>query len=104
MEDLTKHYLISGRVQGVGFRAFTKRLAGELKLNGWVRNLDDGRVEALVIGSELQLKSFEAMLSKGPPHGQVDSMQVSQLKGNETKPLTGQFEIRKDGAKPCADD
>ncbi len=99
MEDLTKHYLISGRVQGVGYRAFTRQLAEELKLKGWVRNLADGRVEALVIGSEDLLKAFEARLGQGPPHGRVDSLVVSAWDG--PAPLA-RFEVRKDGAKPWA--
>ncbi len=48
--EITKHYLISGRVQGVGFRAFTERSARLLGLMGWVRNLEDGRVEAVATG------------------------------------------------------
>lgn len=98
MEDLTKHYLISGRVQGVGFRAFARRQAEELKLKGWVRNLADGRVEALVSGSESLLKDFEGRLRRGPEHGSVESLQVTIW---DDKPLTTDFEVRKDGSKPC---
>jgi acylphosphatase len=99
MEDLTKHYLISGRVQGVGYRAFTRRQGEELKLKGWVRNLVDGRVEAVAKGSEVLLKEFEAQLRRGPPAGHIESLQVTVWE--ENLPLSG-FEVRKDGAKPCA--
>lgn len=101
MEDLTKHYLISGRVQGVGYRAFARRQAEQLNLKGWVRNLVDGRVEALVVGSEALLKQFEERLRQGPAHGHVDSLQVT-LWDEET--LVDGFEVRKDGSKPCAKD
>ncbi|NJL26073.1 MAG: acylphosphatase, partial [Calothrix sp. SM1_5_4] len=60
MGDLTKHYLISGRVQGVGFRAFKHRRAVELGLRGWVRNLSDGRVEVLARGPGETLSQFES--------------------------------------------
>jgi acylphosphatase len=99
MEDLTKHYLISGRVQGVGYRAFTRRQGEQLKLEGWVRNLVDGRVEAVARGSEAVLNEFEAQLRRGPPAGHVESLQVTIWR--ESPPLS-EFEVRKDGAKPCA--
>ncbi len=51
---VTKHYFISGRVQGVGFRAFTAKVAQAMKLVGWVRNVADGRVEVMV---QVKLKS-----------------------------------------------
>jgi acylphosphatase len=99
MEDLTKHYLISGRVQGVGYRAFTCRQGEQLKLKGWVRNLVDGRVEAVAKGSEVLLKEFEAQLRRGPPAGHVESLQVTVWEEN---PPLSEFEVRKDGGKPWA--
>ena len=62
-----RHFIISGRVQGVGFRWFVMRRARSLSLGGWVRNLDDGKVEAWAEGSEDGLDALEAALKSGPP-------------------------------------
>ena len=96
MAEITKHYFISGRVQGVGFRAFARRSAEELNLSGWTRNLNDGRVEALARGSSDRLDLFEAKLKKGPIHGHVESVAVQMSSSDE--PLSG-FVIRKDGGR-----
>ena len=69
-----RHYLISGRVQGVGYRAFAHRTALRIGLCGWVRNLQDGRVEALVSGTEEQFTSLEIELRKGPAHALVEQL------------------------------
>jgi acylphosphatase len=61
-----KHYLLSGRVQGVGFRYFAYRLARELGLRGWVRNLPDGRVEIEAQGEEDSLDQFLLEIKSGP--------------------------------------
>jgi len=53
------HVYYTGSVQGVGFRFTVERTAGSLGLSGWVKNLSDGRVEAVVEGEELALKSFQ---------------------------------------------
>jgi acylphosphatase len=59
-------FVISGRVQGVGFRAFVERQARKRGLRGWVRNRRDGTVEALVIGDEATLREMEAACHRGP--------------------------------------
>jgi acylphosphatase len=61
-----KRFLVSGFVQGVGFRYFTQAAAGRLRLNGYVRNLPDGSVEAYAIGTLEQLAEFRAELQRGP--------------------------------------
>jgi acylphosphatase len=61
-----KRFLVSGFVQGVGFRYFTQGIAERLKLHGYVRNLRDGRVEAYAIGTLGQLADFRAELQRGP--------------------------------------
>jgi acylphosphatase len=61
-----KRWLVAGRVQGVGFRYFTEKKGNALGVDGWVRNLDDGRVEAFAMGTDGQLKEFAAALYKGP--------------------------------------
>ena len=58
--------VISGRVQGVGFRAFVERQAFKRRLRGWVRNRRDGTVEALLIGEESALGEMEAACRRGP--------------------------------------
>jgi len=58
--------VISGRVQGVGFRAFVERQARRRGLQGWVRNRRDGTVEALLIGEESALGEMEAACRRGP--------------------------------------
>jgi len=58
--------VISGRVQGVGFRAFVERQARKRGLRGWVRNRRDGTVEALFIGDEPALRDMEASCRRGP--------------------------------------
>lgn len=66
-----RRYHISGRVQGVGFRYFAERAAGETGVTGWARNLADGSVEVHANGSPAQLSDFEARLRKGPPRADV---------------------------------
>ncbi len=73
----TKHFIVKGRVQGVGFRWFVEREAGMLGLAGWVRNTDDGTVEVLASGSEEQLESFRTKLKQGPRAARVDSVDES---------------------------
>ncbi len=68
-------FLIDGRVQGVGYRNFASFRANEIGLVGWVRNLDDGRVEAMAQGSEQQLKEFAVLLSQGPLRAQVNQVE-----------------------------
>lgn len=93
----SRHYLLSGRVQGVGFRQFTYRRAKELGLRGWVRNLLDGRVEVLVAGSDDKLIEFEDVVSRGPQHARVDNFEKAILHRDlsETR-----FHITEDGESP----
>jgi len=60
------HVFYSGRVQGVGFRFTVESTAMALRLTGWVRNLRDGRVEAIVEGDEAQLHTFLEQMRAGP--------------------------------------
>jgi acylphosphatase len=60
----------------VGYRYFAARVARELGLKGWVRNLSDGRVEAYAAGPAHHLEDFEARLRKGPPAGDVRGVDV----------------------------
>ncbi len=77
MDDkIRKHIFISGRVQGVGFRAFTRQNAQQLGVNGWVKNLYDGRVEAVLEGDKSTVKQLESKLKKGPRFANVDNIEV----------------------------
>ena len=75
---LCRHYRVSGKVQGVFYRASTCDIARQLGLSGWVRNMTDGCVEAEACGSEEQLKKFEIWLSQGPPMSVVDKVEISE--------------------------
>lgn len=71
--------IISGRVQGVYFRYFTVRKAKELGVVGSVRNLDDGRVEAIAQADDAVLKKFIAWCHQGPVTARVDKVEQSEL-------------------------
>ena len=68
-------FFVSGRVQGVGFRASARYRALELGLAGYVRNLADGRVEAFVQGDAKDIETFAKWLQIGPPLAHVDDVQ-----------------------------
>jgi acylphosphatase len=70
------HLLVSGRVQGVFYRANTCDEARRLGLTGWVRNLPDGRVEALVEGEEDRLKRLLDWCRRGPPGATVRGVEI----------------------------
>lgn len=63
---------VSGKVQGVWYRASTKEQAVKLGITGWARNLADGRVEVFACGEEKQLEQLFSWLKQGPEHAQVD--------------------------------
>lgn len=69
-----RHFLVSGRVQGVFYRASTQEQARQLGLTGWVRNLPDGQVELVACGDESGLVRLEQWLRQGPPHAQVETV------------------------------
>jgi acylphosphatase len=75
------HLFISGRVQGVWFRESMKREAERLGVTGWVRNLDDGRVEAIVCGDQDKIDSVHAWAKKGPPLAQVAQIEMTPAEG-----------------------
>ena len=65
------HFLVKGKVQGVGFRYFVIKKAQNLGLSGWVRNLPDGSVEARAEGRSETLEIFESSLKQGPAWSHV---------------------------------
>lgn len=74
-----RRYLVSGRVQGVWFRASTRAQAESLGLAGHANNLADGRVEVVACGTEEALGALQAWLWQGPELASVDDVQVDQL-------------------------
>ena len=72
-----RRWLVSGRVQGVFFRASTRRTAEALGLTGTARNLADGRVEVVACGAEAALDALAAWLHDGPPAAQVTRVEAS---------------------------
>lgn len=67
--------MVSGRVQGVGYRWFVEQHAQAIGLAGWVRNLDDGRVEVYAVGTVSQLDQLTARLHQGPPQSIVRGLE-----------------------------
>jgi acylphosphatase len=81
------HFLIKGRVQGVGFRWFVHREASELELRGWVRNTEDGDVEVVAAGTPEDLADLRASLKQGPRGSRVDRVIEHSLEEREGKDL-----------------
>ena len=73
---VARRFLVSGRVQGVGFRFFAETAAVREGVHGWVRNLPDGRVEALVEGEAESVTRVERALRSGPGGARIDSVFV----------------------------
>jgi acylphosphatase len=71
-----RHLVITGRVQGVAYRATMARQADALGINGWVRNRSDGSVEAMVAGAPEQLAAMMNWARRGPPGAQVEHVAV----------------------------
>jgi acylphosphatase len=82
------HFLIQGRVQGVGFRWFVQREASELALRGWVRNTEDGHVEVVAAGEAEDLNELRASLRRGPRGSRVDRVVEHTLQESEAEGLT----------------
>jgi len=75
-----RRFLVSGRVQGVFYRASTRNKAEQLQLYGFVRNLPDGRVEVLACGDDTSLVTLQDWLWQGPPGARVDDVAAEQAK------------------------
>jgi acylphosphatase len=73
------HCLISGKVQGVNFRSWTKNQAENLRIKGWVRNLDDGKVEVIAQGKEEDLETLKGRLAHGSSLSRVENCQCQWL-------------------------
>ena len=91
MVRVRAHIVVSGLVQGVYFRDNTRRTAQQHGVNGWVRNLPDGRVEAVLEGERSSVEQVVAWAHHGPPRAEVEDVQVSW---QEPTGEFGSFEIR----------
>jgi len=94
-ETVTRHLRITGRVQGVGYRASLMGVAEQLGLKGWVRNCRDGSVEAVVQGTPQAVQDLSAWAQQGPPHARVDEVEMSQAEAEHSGPFVG-FHVRAD--------
>jgi len=73
---MKKHIIISGKVQGVGFRHWLYKAAIQRKIDGWVRNKISGEVEALLIGDDVKIDNLIRLCEKGPPSSKVTKIKV----------------------------
>ena len=86
-----RRFVISGRVQGVGFRYFTQDAARREGLHGFVRNNDDGTVEAVAEGDSDALERFERALRRGPSRSRIEHVMIDDITPSS---LSTGFEIR----------
>lgn len=77
---------VSGRVQGVGFRAFTRSVALRHGLRGWARNLPDGRVDILLCGPASEIDNARAEIARGPAGSRIDRMETGTADGQPPPP------------------
>jgi acylphosphatase len=87
---IARHISVSGRVQGVFFRAWTRERAEALGLTGWIRNCPDGHVEAHVEGEDSLVEQMLELLRRGPPAAQVENLRTWDVEPCEFD----EFEVR----------
>jgi acylphosphatase len=75
---IARHLLISGRVQGVGYRAWAASVAKRATLSGWVRNRTDGRVEIICAGNRPEVEAFIAECKRGPFAARVSGIEITE--------------------------
>jgi acylphosphatase len=80
MAEPARRVRVTGRVQGVFFRAWTQQQARELGVKGWVRNAADGSVEAHLEGDEAAVKALIQRLWEGPPSAKVEQLEVEEAR------------------------
>jgi len=76
-DDLGVRFVVTGRVQGVGFRWWVARKATEIGVRGWVRNLEDGSVEVTARGAAHSIATLSGLLARGPRLSRVDNVEKS---------------------------
>ena len=79
MSPIARRFFISGEVQGVGYRFFAQRTAARHQVTGYVKNLDDGRVEVLAEGPAQRVEAFKHELATGPRFSSVDQIEEINL-------------------------
>lgn len=89
------HIFILGRVQGVFYRNWTVKKARQLGLSGWVRNRIDGKVEAVILGKNSDVKKMIEWFWQGPPLAKVEKVEIVSFKKVEEDIFRGKFEKRK---------
>jgi acylphosphatase len=83
MDKMRLHAIVSGRVQGVFFRANTQKVANNIGIRGWVRNMDDGCVEVMAEGKEEHLDDFLKWLHKGSGYARVERVESEYINEEE---------------------
>ena len=73
---MKKHIVISGKVQGVGFRYWLYKAATQRNIDGWVRNKISGEVEALLVGNDVEINKLIKLCEKGPPSSKVTKVKI----------------------------
>ena len=91
---MSKHLIITGRVQGVGYRHSLRQEALRLGLTGWVRNRHDGGVESMVAGEPQAVDALLAWAQRGPPAARVDAVTATTASGTDTFATFNGFEQR----------
>ena len=89
--------LVSGKVQGVGYRNFVAAHAEALGLTGWVRNLRDGRVEILVLADGEALENLSSQLEQGPRRSHVEELEMNEV---DALLEADDFKVIEDGGEP----
>lgn len=79
---IARKLIVRGLVQGVGFRYFAQRSAARHQIKGYVKNLEDGRVEAFVQGGEKHVEAFKHDMTAGPTHSRVEDIEEIVLEPN----------------------
>jgi acylphosphatase len=88
---MTQRVFVSGRVQGVSFRDWALRAARDHRVTGWVRNLNDGRVELLVTGEDEAVAAMVEQLREGPPGARIDQLAAHPDQPDGAKGFTRRF-------------
>ena len=84
MNQITKHIIVEGKVQGVFFRKNTRKKAEELNVFGWVKNTLDDKVEIVVQGSKENIDKFIEWCKQGPPRAHVKNVHVEEKETDES--------------------
>ena len=82
---MKKHLVISGRVQGIGFRYWLQSIAIEKNIFGWVKNKISGDVETLIVGNAKEVEDLIKLCEQGSPSSKVDQVKVNEYKKNYLK-------------------